>query len=329
MSNKNLLLFGGISLVLIYLLVLIYFFNQNKNLKEYFGMLPPRAVYANQVIQTGPSVGDFVEIPGTFQSALSPIGGAGMVDYGAFIRYRKPSNDMLRTADYKNSTPLTYANSPVVITEKFCSGGCGKSYEGFCSSCSNCNPQGCRGTGELNSAIPLTFESAEADKRAKNVQYPYIISDKVAPPAYAAGNYAQLANSNQFNESTNILPAQKVQVVNALGNENVQPIIYDRYIYANQKQRTLFGADWLRGDLPIVPVKSEWFRPSSHANTDLRSGALAVMGGVNNSTSNELLALQHAASGSTLDIGSGINYSVQRSPFQSVGNGDIITTSFP
>jgi hypothetical protein len=39
-------------------------------------------------------------------------------------------------------------------------------------------------------------------------------------------------------------------------------VVYDRYIYANQKSRTHGLGDPIRGDLPIVPCGSGWFNMS-------------------------------------------------------------------
>ena len=74
--------------------VLLFAFQQinNKDIKENFaGNLPNMKVKVQRVVQS-PRTGDFVEVPGNYQSILSPIGGAGMVDYGALIRYKMPSN---------------------------------------------------------------------------------------------------------------------------------------------------------------------------------------------------------------------------------------------
>ena len=147
---------------------------------------------------------------------------------------------------------------------------------------------------------------------------------------------AQSAGMNpvsSYTETADLLPIQNMgsgPIVNALGEsvEN-QPIIYDRYIYANQKSRLYNQGDPLRGDLPIVPVQSGWFRPNVHPNVDLRNGAIAVMSGMDNSTSRELLALQNAASGGLLDTGSGVNYAVQKQLSTSAAGSDVHVTSFP
>ena len=57
--------------------------------------------------------------------------------------------------------------------------------------------------------------------------------------------------------------------------------IYDRLIYANKRRRNLEGADFIRGDLPIVPTKHDregaWFQPSAKPHLDLRKGAFAYI----------------------------------------------------
>ena len=85
----------------------------------------------------------------------------------------------------------------------------------------------------------------------------------------------------------------------------------------------------LRGDLPIVPLPSGWFSPNVNPQIDLRAGSLATMGGLDNSTTKELMALQTAASAGTLDVGSGISYAVQKSMYAGAAGNDIKVTAFP
>jgi hypothetical protein len=153
------------------------------------------------------------------------------------------------------------------------------------------------------------------------------------PSNFTASNYAQQMQQNSFTPTTNMLPAQQNgqqnMVVNALGESEVQPVVYDRFIYANQKSRLYGQQDFIRGSIPIIPQPPGWFRPSVQPQIDLNPGALAVMGGIGNSTNQELLALQNAASGGTLNVGSGINYAVQHSNYLGSAGGDIKTTAFP
>lgn len=135
-----------------------------------------------------------------------------------------------------------------------------------------------------------------------------------------------------------MMPAQSMGMTatNALGEET-QPIIYDRFIFANQKDRLREGADFIRGDLPIVPMSKGWFTPSATPQTALRTGALEMIGGANNSTSKELSALKSAAiagirppAQSSVMFSKEIpSYTVQSNSFSSSAGGDIQVTRFP
>lgn len=100
-----------------------------------------------------------------------------------------------------------------------------------------------------------------------------------------------------------------------------QVINYERLIYANQKSRLYGRGDPIRGDLPIVPVNDGWFRPSVNANIDLRQGAINVIAGSDNCTSNALRALQYESSGKSLLS--------QKHISLGAAQGDIVVTAFP
>lgn len=91
------------------------------------------------------------------------------------------------------------------------------------------------------------------------------------------------------------------------------PIVYDRLIYANARSRLRGGSDWIRGDLPIVPVLPQcdpnslvWGRPSVTPHIDLNQGAMHVLGGFDNCTQQKLQKLMEASSSGTLGTFSGI-----------------------
>ncbi len=44
--------------------------------------------------------------------------------------------------------------------------------------------------------------------------------------------------------------------------EMIQPVVYDRIMYANRRSRLLEGSDFIRGDLPIFPQNLDGFPPS-------------------------------------------------------------------
>jgi len=263
-------------------------------------------VYENPVTKRG-----FYEVPGGFQSSLSPRA-AGMVDYGAFIRYNQP--------DLKNLG--VDPNQPLMAQQALSAQGCScpqnNIVEGYCTRCGTVS--GCRkggqGTGTANLASP------QVTKHSNLVQ-----------PGFEPQSAMKAQQKLDYTPVTDMLPVQDMSngmMVNALGENVEQPIIYDRFIYANQKNRLREAGDPIRGDLPIVPLQKGWFSPSGGATPQLalRDGALSVMGGVNNTTSKELLALQNAATGGLENTGGGINYSVQKSSFLNSAQ-DLQVTAFP
>jgi hypothetical protein len=88
-----------------------------------------------------------------------------------------------------------------------------------------------------------------------------------------------------------------VEPFNPLGlsqNGQLQPIIYARAVYANKKSRLNQLGDPIRGDIPIAPLSGDaWFKPAVTPHIDLREGAMTVMGGRHNDTTNELGLLKY------------------------------------
>jgi len=109
-----------------------------------------------------------------------------------------------------------------------------------------------------------------------------------------------------------------------------QPIVYDRYIYANQRSRLYGLGDPIRGDLPIVPYNGDWFRPSVQPNIDLRDGAMMVMAGQDNATARNTMALMRAASGDTMGTFAGAPVmAAQTNVGYGASGADVIATAFP
>lgn len=162
-----------------------------------------------------------------------------------------------------------------------------------------------------------------------------MISSNVPQANYSASNYgtklASLPRRQVVSQVRSEVPQQALKV-NALGQmeqPECNPIVYDRFIYANQKNRNLVGADFLRGDIPITPQPSQWFSVAANPQTMLREGALAVMGGLDNNTTKELLALKSASSGGLVDTGSGVNFTVQKSMYGSTAGRGLKVSAFP
>lgn len=89
----------------------------------------------------------------------------------------------------------------------------------------------------------------------------------------------------------------------------VQPIVYDRFMFSNKRSRLREHGDPIRGDLPIIPHNSDWFRPSVQPHIDLKEGAMQVMGGFDNETNNQLSLLMAASAGNTMQTFGGVNFS--------------------
>ncbi len=275
---------------------------------EHFGTNPPQTVSVERVV-VSPQKGQMYSIPGTYQAMLNPRQ-AGMVDYGANIRYNFPDQSNLAA----NMGTLNYANMVGQNKENYCGMNkenyCGENKESYCTNGKNCNDGGC-----------------SSHMKSSNAK----MSANMVSPNFSAGNYKQQMNQLSYTNPTDQLPVRGMgMAANALGTgENVQPIIYDRYIYANQKSFQHGLGDPIRGDLPITPLNQGWFSPASSPQTMLRSGALASMGGLDNDTSKQLMALKTAVSGGGIDTGGGVNYAVQKSAYASMGGGDIKFSAFP
>jgi hypothetical protein len=114
------------------------------------------------------------------------------------------------------------------------------------------------------------------------------------------------------------------------------PIVYDRLIYANARSRLRKGGtDWIRGDLPIVPVLPEanpesliWGRPSVTPHIDLNRGAMHVLGGMDNHTQLQLQDLMNASVNGTLSTFSGVPLRNEAVTCDGKSS-DIIVNSFP
>jgi len=159
--------------------------------------------------------------------------------------------------------------------------------------------------------------------------------------AYANGNYNQVLNT-VMQQAGNGWPTSTIEadVSTPFFSQDgtaKQPIIYDRYIYANRNSRLRGLGDPIRGDLPITPISGNWFVPSGAyegPNAVLQHGAMNVMGGVNNETSNQLANLIYNSSGGTETAIGGIDmkkYNMGNSYYgsTSAGRGDVSVTAFP
>ena len=177
---------------------------------------------------------------------------------------------------------------------------------------------------------PLTFGNMARENFETN-RYTTPTCGKAGSPLikenYGTGTYSEIADTmTTYPKISDFVPVSDMSTVNSLG-ETVQPIVYDRFIYANRNSRLRRLGDPIRGDLAIVPSCSgEWFRPSVHPVIDLQQGAMNVMGGLYNSTANELAELIYNTSRSST-IG-GIDISTEKNVTQGQFMNSVQVNSF-
>lgn len=241
-----------------------------------------------------------------YQAMLSPR--FSNVNYGANIRYNLP--DYVNQASPCN--PLTFGD---MAKEGYSSRNTTEPYCGSSGGVPTCGKAGLAPALNMSSEYPL-------------------------PSSFASGNYGQvndrlLAQSNSP-VAVDELPVGTMNTIDSMGNIE-QPVIYDRFVFANMKSRLRNQGDMIRGDLPIVPCHQEqaWFSVYPNINLDLQQGAMSVMGGVRNDTSVLTSQLIAEASGNTQKGGltgmdlSNVNMIPQLKTQGSGAFGDISVTGFP
>jgi hypothetical protein len=225
------------------------------------------------------------------------------VNYGANIRYNMPS--------YKHRgvphAPLAFgdmAKQKYDVKENYnCNGGCD-------SGCSGCSTPSC-GKGGVN----IDVGNGGSD-------------DSNHPTHESAMKKVYSHHTIHENSPTSLVAVGDMTTIDASGATD-QPIVYDRYIYANQKSRLRCHGDPIRGDLPIVPCNNGWFNVSVHPNRDLHEGAINVIAGHDNATAKALGDLQYATSGGAETISAGVPMTNQFTTGLGAALGDVNVTSFP
>jgi len=160
--------------------------------------------------------------------------------------------------------------------------------------------------GSLISEKPIITEGFDTD------------TDVPSLPSYSASGLVPL-QSQASDEDCGT-------TTNELGELVAQPCVYQNYIYANAKSGNLADRDRIRGDLPITPENRGWFSVSANPDVDLTTGAMFVMGGIDNDTTKELLALKSMYSGLNQGVGSGVKYNISRAQSLGAGKSDIKVT---
>lgn len=311
----------------------------SRNTKEGFWMTPSRQWKVEKVFQD-PSTQDFFSVP-NFQSILSPR--FSNVDYGPNLRTEFPNYTRMGVP----YDPLAEGVMPpdpqnYSIRENYNEG----------KSCGVNTAYGAPGVIPYQSAMvdvsnpgytqrPIVTSGCQL---TKTIGGPAIPLDPHNPysGSYANGNYAQVLGDVVDAGAVNGWPTSTVAELDTASfmdqdGQMKQPIIYDRYIYANRNSRLRGQGDPIRGDLPIAPISGNWFIPSGAyegPNVVLQAGAMNVMGGINNETSNALANLIYNTSGGAETAIGGVdmartNMSHQVYGAASAALGDVQMSAFP
>ena len=246
---------------------------------------------------------EFFQVPGTFQSNLSPR--FGNTDFGSNIRYNAPAYSNMAVP--KN--PLGYAN---MAKENF------STQENYCDSCGGAGCFSAHCLGPSKSQSPKSCAAGKAP--------PIMHAD------YTSGNYQDVLDKTiqDFPESdgvTDTLPITTMETVDSAGNSR-EVVMYDRLIWGNTNSRTRSLGDPIRGDLPIPPCSGNWFQVSANPTLMLQQGAMNVLTDVApTSTTAALSNLISTTTGQTAVAG--VNLSNQELTSFGAGGNDINVTAFP
>ena len=168
------------------------------------------------------------------------------------------------------------------------------------------------------------------------------VGQEVNVANYTNGDYHKVTQSfkNAYSagspEPGSMIEVDQITQLSADG-ELTNPVVYDRYIFSNRNSRLRAHGDPFRGDLPIIPLQSDWFRPNVHPNVDLQAGAINVLGGYDNETAKATANLIFKSSGHADTTIGGVDLSqvnMANQNFSSITNGygdkgDVVVQSFP
>lgn len=321
--------------------------------KEGFWMIPNRQVKVEKMFKD-PTSQDFFQVP-NFQGILSPR--FSNVNYGPDLRTKFPNYNRMGVPQdplQENANPpdpLNYAIAEGIPGQGFNEmSGPASAYRAAFGNSSGGN---CMNKSPGVQPPPVVEGYQQMGGAQANPQYGWQESKYLGVPkipldphnpysaAYANGDYNQVLNMAVGAGSADGWPTSTVAELDQASfmtqdGEMKQPIVYDRYMYANRNSRLRGQGDPIRGDLPIVPISGNWFVSSWGQNPqlNLQQGAMNVMGGVNNETNNSLANLIYNTSGGTDTTIGGVdmaqtNMSHQVYGAASAAQGDLQTTSFP
>jgi len=302
----------GLTLSILLFFGLAIFLNTKKNTVENFaGMAHPMTWKVSREVSV-PRCNQkpkMFSVSGNYQSSLSPRF-SNVNGYGSRIRYRKPCREVMGVPEH----PLTY-------------------YKNTVDSCNPCPPpmtrdqRGCN----LTPLCDLGSVDVSDDKCGKRCPQSATVSSML--PVTDMRTINMMANVQTRENKAAIEGGLKCNMPSSVCEDNQQPIVYDRLIYANSRSRLRGQGDYIRGDLPVVPVLPEsnpdslvMFRPSVTPSIDLNSGALNVLGGYDNTSMKQLQTLIARSTNGTLGTFSGAPINNHQITCNSAS--DVVVSSF-
>jgi hypothetical protein len=318
--------------------------------KEGFWNIPSRTWKVERIMadnQEAAARGDFYSVP-NFQSILSPR--FSNVNYGPNLRTQMPPIDVQGSpldplsAELRPMKKVSFADPNYTFATGYDTGE-KYNFDSERAKYFSANPNASGySSGRCGAAGAPVENYAKLHKLTpQGSVLPAFQNDhdaSVSVSGYANGNFNQVQNQAYMNSGapipTDTVAVNETQFLDANG-EMKQPIVYDRYIFANRNSRNRRHGDPIRGDLPVVPCQNnQWFHPSA-ANTPslvLQQGAMNVMGGIGNETAGQLANLIYNASGRAETAIGGVdmaqvNISNDIRGALAAAQGDVFVTSFP
>lgn len=123
--------------------------------------------------------------------------------------------------------------------------------------------------------------------------------------ASSSTSFQDAVNMARGGESNNLVSA----MLPVDGTSNSQPVVYDRYTFANRRSRYRDAGDSIRGDLAIIPVSYPNKLSSAQPHLDLRTGYINSIATGDSNTSIALDKLIYASSGNTQTLSGGVDLS--------------------
>ena len=309
-------------------------FNIKKQSFEGFGLLNLKPVVSREVHlqcknDAGQNTGrNNFSVSGNYQASLSPR--FSNVGYGSNIRYNLPSQQNLAVPP----TPLGYKSVVDNVAIENYQPSCDFNRLSIANSQPPRSTQCTIGQSNICSQEPTRYAAMGAPASVQDM-LPVTDMRTIACTAGMQSVDQQNAMMSSVQQRGLNDPGCHIKVDSERsGDCQMQPVMYDRLIYANGRSRQKEGSDWIRGDLPIVPVLPEsnpnsqvWMRPSARPSLDLNQGAMNIIGGYDNTTNNQLRSLMETATSGTLGTFGGVAINNQRSTVCGPSS-DIVVTSF-